>query len=139
MDSRYLQDKEELQTGGAYRSTRERATSSPPGLVGGFAVAAGALMAGAAHAQQLAQATATRLSASSKWGKDDQAGASNYMTPAKVLDTVKLIQGRQRFYRIGRVYENAMPSSASASSSCAFRLADGGPVGANKLIYHDEF
>ena len=45
-----------------------------------------------------------------------------------------------KVYRIGRVYENAMPKFGER----AFVLRipgspTGGPVGANKLIYHDEF
>jgi kynurenine formamidase len=138
MDSRYLQDKEELKQA-AQTVDEERRTFLTAGLVGG-AVAAGALMAGAAQAQQLAQATATApFWPHPKWGKDDQAGASNYMTPAKVLDTVKLIKDG-KVYRIGRVYENAMPKFGER----AFVLRipgspTGGPVGANKLIYHDEF
>jgi hypothetical protein len=28
----------------------------------------------------------------SRWGADDEAGASNWMTPEKVLETVKLIK-----------------------------------------------
>jgi len=74
-----------------------------------------------------------------KWGKDDQAGASKLHDAGQVLDTVKLIKDG-KVYRIGRVYENAMPSSASASSSCAFPARrPAARSGANKLIYHDEF
>ena len=75
------------------------------GLVGG-AVAAAALMSSAAHAQAPA---APALSDKPwwphpKWGKDDVAGASNWMTPAKVLDAVKWIKDG-KVHRIGRIYE----------------------------------
>src|ERR1700716_2403534 len=74
-----------------------------------------------------------------KGGKDDQAGASNYMTPAKVLDTVKWIKDG-KVYRVGRVYENAMPKFGERVFVLRIpRSPAGGPVGANKLIYHDEF
>ncbi len=135
MDSRYLQDKEELKEAGVDEERRNFLTA---GLVGG-AVAAGTLMSGAAHAQQVAQAPTPVWWPHPKWGKDDQAGASNYMTPAKVLDTVKLIKDG-KVYRIGRVYESAMPKFGER----AFTLRipggpTGGPFGANKLIYNDEF
>src|SRR5262245_49013837 len=108
MDSKYLLDKEELKSSNI---DEDRRNFLAAGLLGG-AVAAGALAAGAAHAQ-VAQASMPALTDKPwwphpKWGKDDQAGASNYMTPAKVLDTVKWIKDG-KVYRIGRVYESAMP------------------------------
>ena len=138
MDSRYLRDKEELKQA-AQAVDEERRNFLTAGLVGG-AVAAGTLLAGAAHAQQLAQATATTpFWPHPKWGKDDQAGASNYMTPAKVLDTAKWIKDG-KVYRIGRVYENAMPKFGERVFVLRIPGSPtGGPVGSNKMIYHDEF
>jgi kynurenine formamidase len=138
MDSRYLQDKEELKQA-AQTVDEERRNFLTTGLAGG-AVVAGALIAGAAHAQQLAQATAAApFWPHPKWGKDDQAGASNYMTPAKVLDTVKWIKDG-KVYRIGRVYENAMPKFGERVFVLRIPGSPtGGPVGTNKMIYHDEF
>ena len=138
MDSRYLQDKEDLKQASVDEDRRNFLTA---GLVGG-AVAAGTLVAGVAQAQQVAQAP--QLSDKPwwphpKWGKDDQAGASNYMTPAKVLDTVKLIKDG-RVYRIGRVYESSMPKFGERAFTLRIPgTPTGGPFGANKLIYHDEF
>jgi hypothetical protein len=86
MDSRYLQDKEELKSS-PQDIDEDRRSFLTAGLLGG-AAAAGALVAGAAQAQQVAQAPAAWWP-HPKWGKDDMAGASNLMTPAKVLDTVK--------------------------------------------------
>ena len=109
MDSRYLQNNEELKRP-QQEIDEDRRSFLTAGLIGG-AVAAGTLAAGAAHAQQIAQAPALTDKAwwpHPKWGKDDQAGASNYMTPAKVLDTVKLIKDG-KVYRIGRIYESSMP------------------------------
>ena len=105
MDSKYLHDKEELKQS-SQTVDEERRAFLTAGLVGG-AVAAGTLVAGVAHAQQTAQAPALSDKPwwpHPKWGKDDQAGASNWITPAKVLDTVKLIKDG-KIYRIGRVYE----------------------------------
>src|SRR4030095_715765 len=44
----------------------------------------------------------------SRWGEGDEAGASNLITPEKVLDAVKWIR-EGKIYRIGRVYEAGMP------------------------------
>ncbi|MBM3650057.1 MAG: cyclase family protein [Alphaproteobacteria bacterium] len=139
MDSRYLQDKDDLKSSQPIDEDRRNFLTA--GLVGG-AVAAGALAAGVAHAQQVAQAPA--LSAAPwwphpRWGKDDQGGASNWITPAKVLDAVKLIKDG-KIYRIGRVYESAMPKFGERAFTLRIPgTPTGGPFGANKLIYHDEF
>jgi kynurenine formamidase len=75
----------------------------------------------------------------SKWGPQDEAGASNHITPAKVLDAAKWIRDG-KVYKIGRVYEQGMPLFGAR----AFTLRipggpTGGPFGANKLVYHDEY
>jgi kynurenine formamidase len=140
MDSRYLQDKEELKQA-ARGVDEDRRTFLTAGLVGG-AVAAGALAAGAAHAQQVAQAPALSDKPwwpHPKWGKDDQAGASNWITPAKVLDAVKLIKDG-KIYPIGRPYESGMPKFGERAFTMRIPGSPtGGPFGANKVIYHDEF
>lgn len=141
MDSRYLQDKEELKQA-ASEVDEDRRAFLTAGLVGG-AVAAGTLAAGVAHAQQqVAQAPALSDKVwwpHPKWGKDDVAGASNWITPAKVLDTVKLIKDG-KIYRIGRVYESTMPKFGERAFTLRIPGSPtGGPFGTNKLIYHDEF
>ena len=140
MDSRYLQDKEDLKKA-AQTVDEDRRNFLTAGLVGG-AVVAGTLVAGAAHAQQIAQAPALSDKPwwpHPKWGKDDQAGASNYMTPAKTLDTVKLIKDG-KVYRIGRTYESAMPKFGERAFTLRIPGSPtGGPFGANKVIWHDEF
>lgn len=75
----------------------------------------------------------------SRWGAEDQAGASNLMTPEKVLDSAKWIRDG-KIYKIGRVYEAGIP----AFGSRAFTLRipgspTGGPFGNNKLVYMDDF
>jgi len=75
----------------------------------------------------------------SKWGKDDEAGATNHMTPAKTLDAIRLIKDGKT-YRIGRVYEAGMP--LFGQRVFALRIPGGptgGPFGNNKLVYNDEF
>jgi hypothetical protein len=44
----------------------------------------------------------------SRWGPADEAGASNWMTPEKVLTAVKLVK-TGKTYRLGRDYEAGMP------------------------------
>src|SRR5215510_738831 len=103
MDLRYLRDKQEL-TQSTQTVDEERRNFQTAGLVGG-ALAAGVLASGVAEAQQPAQ---TPWWPHPKWGKDDQAGASNWITPAKVLDSAKWIKDG-KIYRVGRVYDSGMP------------------------------
>lgn len=75
---------------------------------------------------------------SSPWGPDDEAGASNHITPAKVLSAVNMISAG-RVYELGRIYEQGMPLFGTR----VYRLTipgspTGGPLGANNLIFHDE-
>jgi len=75
----------------------------------------------------------------SKFGKDDQAGASNLMTPAKALEAVGLMK-TGTVMSIGRVYEPAMPlfgSRVFAVRGTSGRA--GGPFGANKVVWMDDF
>jgi kynurenine formamidase len=75
----------------------------------------------------------------SKWGAGDEAGATNHMTPAKTLEVSRTIRDG-KVYRIGRVYEQGMPMFGARAF--ALRIPGGptgGPFGANKLIYNDEF
>ena len=119
----------------------------------GLAGAAGAALAGAMHGKfSLAPVTAAQAQTAtsmpkgvdkpwwpSKWGKDDEAGASNHITPAKVLDAAKWIKDG-KIYKIGRVYEQGMP--LFGARAFALRIPGGptgGPFGDNKLVYHDEF
>ena len=126
MDMNYLHDQEGLEQS-TQKVDEERRAFLTAGLVGG-AIAAGTLAVGAAHAQQTAAAPAPALSDKPwwphpKWGKDDQAGASNWITPAKVLDTIKIIKDG-KIYRVGRVYEAAMPKYGQRTFN--FRIT---PVG----------
>ncbi|HEX2151372.1 MAG TPA: twin-arginine translocation signal domain-containing protein, partial [Stellaceae bacterium] len=75
----------------------------------------------------------------SKWGDGDEAGASNHITPEKVLDSIKWIRDG-KIYRLGRIYEQGMP--LFGQRSFALRIPggpSGGPFGDNKLVYNDEF
>ena len=75
----------------------------------------------------------------SKWGPTDEAGASNHITPAKVLDAVKSIKDG-KVYKIGRVYEQGMPLFGARAFSLRIPGSPtGGPFGTNRLVYHDEY
>lgn len=74
----------------------------------------------------------------SPWGEDDEAGASNHITPAKVLSAVSLINSGQ-VYELGRVYEQGMPLFGTRIYKLTIPGSPtGGPLGANQLIFHDE-
>ena len=75
----------------------------------------------------------------SKWGADDQAGASNHITPQKVLDAAKWIKDG-KIYKLGRNYESAMPLFGKRSFQLRIPGSPtGGPFGENRLVYHDEY
>jgi kynurenine formamidase len=72
----------------------------------------------------------------SRWGAADQRGAANRITPAKVLEAKGLItQGN--VYQLGRVYESAMPVFGTRHFSLRIPQAFG-PMGSNRMLYHDE-
>jgi kynurenine formamidase len=72
----------------------------------------------------------------SRWGADDQRGAANRITPAKVLEAKALIT-KGTIYQLGRVYESGMPMFGSRHYSLripqAFEMA-----GKNEGVFHDE-
>jgi kynurenine formamidase len=75
----------------------------------------------------------------SRWGPQDEAGGSNWITPAKVLEAARLIK-TGKIYELGHVYEAGMP--LFGSRVFALRIPGtptGGPFGKNKLCFHDEF
>jgi hypothetical protein len=75
----------------------------------------------------------------SRWGPEDEAGASNWITPQKVLEAARWIR-EGRVFRIGRVYETGMPMFGARAFSLRIPGGPtGGPFGKNKLIFNDEF
>src|SRR5678815_5109123 len=72
----------------------------------------------------------------SRWGADDQRGAANRLTPAKVLEARELIK-QGRIYQLGRVYESGMPMFGTRHYSLRIPQAFAIP-GSNHAIYHDE-
>ena len=72
----------------------------------------------------------------SEWGPDDQRGAANRITPAKVLEAVSLIK-EGKIYQLGRVYEVGMPLVGTRHYSLMIPHTTD-PSGENQLTSHDE-
>lgn len=72
-----------------------------------------------------------------EWGSQDQAGASNRITPQKVLDALTLATSG-KVYELGQVYEEGMPLFGNRSYSMILP-SKGEPWGENKLMGNDEF
>ena len=72
----------------------------------------------------------------SRWGAEDQRGAANRITPAKVLEAKNLIS-RGQTYQLGRVYEAGMPLFGTRHYSLRIPKVFG-PNGTNQMYYHDE-
>ena len=74
----------------------------------------------------------------SEWGADDERGAANRLTPAKVLEAVALIRDG-KVYELGRNYESTMPLFADRH----FKLTIPGlptwePGAGLRVVYNDE-
>jgi kynurenine formamidase len=73
-----------------------------------------------------------------EWGPEDQAGASNRITPEKVLSALKLAT-TGKMYELGQIYEQTMPFFGSRSYSMALvKITGGGALGANRLVANEE-
>lgn len=72
-----------------------------------------------------------------EWGPADQAGASNRITPAKVLDALGRVR-TGRIYELGHVYEAGMPLVGTRSYGLTL-LATGQAAGTNRVVFNDEF
>jgi len=110
------------------------------GLAGAAGLAVGKFAAApVATAQAQTAAPAAAPFWPSRWGAADEKGATNWMTPANVLRAAQTIRDG-RMYKLGRTYETGMPMFGARAF--ALRIPGsptGGPFGANKLVYHDEF
>jgi kynurenine formamidase len=72
----------------------------------------------------------------SPFGPDDQRGAANRITPAKVLEAVGLVK-QGKVLDFGRVYEKGMPLFGNRVFAL-YTPSAGGPMGDNKTMYNDE-
>ena len=74
----------------------------------------------------------------SEWGPEDEAGASNRITPSKVLEAASLIR-QGKVYRLGMVLEAGVPLFGARHVSITIPGGPtGGPFGAQQLMYNDE-
>lgn len=74
----------------------------------------------------------------SPWGPEDEVGASNRITPAKVLEAAKLIK-TGKIYRLGMNLEAGIPLFGARHVSITIPGGPtGGPFGEHKLMYNDE-
>jgi len=76
----------------------------------------------------------------SPWGPNDERGANNRITPAKVLEAARLIK-TGKVYQLGRVLERGIPVFGDRLGVHVVIPGSptGGPFGNHKLHYHDEF
>lgn len=74
----------------------------------------------------------------SPWGKDDQRGAINRITPERIVAASKLIR-EGKVFQLGRRYEHGMPMFGNRHFSLTIPGSPtGGPFGKNRMVYHDE-
>jgi hypothetical protein len=74
-----------------------------------------------------------------EWGPADQAGASNRVTPEKILEAVSLVS-TGKVYELGQVYERGMPLVGQRSYAMFIPgMPTGGPFGDQNLVYNDDF
>lgn len=72
----------------------------------------------------------------SRWGADDQRGAANRLTPAKVMEAKNAIT-KGVVYQLGHVYEAGMPMYGTRHYSLRIPYPFKMP-GKNEAVYHDE-
>jgi kynurenine formamidase len=112
------------------------------GVIAGVAagVAAGTTMV-AQHQQAHAQASANPFGQNwgpGPFGAADEVGASQRVTPAKVLEATRLIK-TGRIFQLGRIVEAGIPSFGNRHVSITIPGGPtGGPFGNRKLMYNDE-
>ncbi len=79
----------------------------------------------------------------SPWGNEDQLGALNRLTPAKVLEATALIK-TGRIYDLGHVIEEGMPLFDLTPGHRKFTLSvpgapSWGPMGENRLAWNEDY
>ena len=77
----------------------------------------------------------------SRWGPQDEAGASNYITPAEVPRDGPLIK-TGKIYELGRLYQAEQPAFGTRVFTLRILGSPANadtPFGENKLMYHDDF
>ncbi len=72
------------------------------------------------------------------WGATDQAGGSNWITPEKILQSLRLVK-TGKVYELGQLYEAGMPLYGQRTYSLTIPTAGATAFGANQLVGNDEF
>ncbi len=74
-----------------------------------------------------------------QWGASDQAGASNWITPEKVLAATSLVKSG-RVIELGHVYERGMPLNGQRSYNIFIpSFPTHGPILDRGVVFNDEF
>lgn len=74
-----------------------------------------------------------------QWGAGDQAGASNWITPEKVIAAAALVK-TGRVIELGHVYEHSMPLNGQRSFNLVIpSFPTHGPILDRKVVFNDEF
>lgn len=111
------------------------------GVVAGVAAGMAAGAVAMSHQQAHAQAADNPFGKPwwpSPFGPQDEVGASQRVTPAKVLEATRLIK-TGRIFQLGRIYEAGIPVFGARHVSITIPGGPtGGPFGTAKLMYNDE-
>jgi len=107
---------------------------------------AGAILFALCPAQSRAQHASVYTPAKwwpSEWGQEDQLGALNRLTPAKVLEAVQLIQ-KGVVYDMTHVFEEDMPLFDLTPGARKYTLSvpgapSWGPLGENRLVWNEDY
>ena len=74
------------------------------------------------------------------WGEGDEAGSTNWYTKPEVVQRALAQVKEGKVYRIGHPYTSKMPLFGERKFSLRIPATPtGGPIGANKILWHDEF
>jgi hypothetical protein len=74
-----------------------------------------------------------------QWGAGDQAGASNWITPEKVLSATSLVK-TGRVIELGYVYERGMPMIGNRSYNIFIpSFPTSGPFNGGNTVFNDEY
>jgi hypothetical protein len=74
------------------------------------------------------------------WGKDDEAGSTNWYKKPEVVQRALAEAKTGQVYRLGRNYSSAMPGFGERRFVLRIPGSPtGGPFGANGMVYNDEF
>ena len=72
------------------------------------------------------------------WGADDQAGGSNWITPEKIVESIRLVK-TGRTYELGHIYERSMPGVSGQRPYSMFLSGPNAVPSENRFIYYDDF